>query len=128
MPLTVYSLWMVALMTLVLSSPGSAGLLEMADLMAHPEQYDRKEVVVMGTVNQVQPVTDAQGHGAFKFLLEDGVGTLKIISRTAVQEGAHIIVEGTFTRRRQGGRLPVYNEVNAVSVQPLNQFHPDLVG
>jgi hypothetical protein len=37
-------------------------------------------------------------------------------------------VEGTFTRRRQGGRLAVYNEVNAIVIRPLNQFDADLVG
>ena len=39
-----------------------------------------------------------------------------------------VIVEGTFTRRRQGGRLAVYNEVSAVVIRPLNEFDADLVG
>jgi hypothetical protein len=128
MPLPALSFWMVFLASLFLTSSGHAGLLEMADLMAHPEQYDRKEVVVMGAVKHVQAITDSKGQPAFKFFLEDGIGTLKVTSRTAVQDGDHVIVEGTFTRRRQGGRLAVYNEVNAVSIRPLNQLNPDLVG
>jgi hypothetical protein len=128
MPLTALSCWMVLVVTLLCSSSGDAGLLEMAELMAHPEHYDRKEVVVMGAVKQVQAVTDSKGQPAFKFFLEDGVGTLKVTSRTEVQDGDHIIVEGTFTRRRQAGRVAVYNEVNATSVRPLSQFNPDLVG
>jgi hypothetical protein len=106
----------------------SAGLLEMADLMAHPEVYDHKAVVVIGLVKDVQLVIDQKGEPTFKFLLADGVGTLKVTSRIQVQNGDQVIVEGTFTRRRQGGRLTVYNEVNASSILPLNEFNSDLIG
>ena len=71
------------------------------------------------------------GLGSFAALLlkfPDGVGMLKVTSRIPVQNGDQIIVEGTFTRRRQGGRLTVYNEVNALTIRPLNQFNADLVG
>ena len=71
---------------------------------------------------------DREGRPAFQFFLKDAFGTLKVLSRTQVEEGDQVIVEGTFTRRRQSGRITVYNEVNASSVRPLNQFDPDLVG
>jgi len=128
MPLTRLSFSMVFLFSLLISAPAMAALLEMADLMAHPEQYDRKEVVVMGTVRQVEPVIDREGRPAFRFLLEDGVGTVKVTSRTNVQNGDHVIVEGTFSRRRQAGRMTVYSEVLATSIRPLNQFTPELLG
>jgi hypothetical protein len=102
--------------------------MELADVIAHPQYYDRKEVVVMGQVSALQPITDKQGQPAFQFLLKDNAGTLKVISRVPVQEGDQVIVEGTFTRRRQGGRIAVYNEVTAALVRPLNQFDADLVG
>lgn len=132
-PLTGLPIWIVSLVSLLITvpllcTPTTAGLLEMADLMAHPDLYDRKEVVVMGKVTQVQPVTDRDGQPAFKFLLEDGSGTVRVTSRTEVQNGEHVIVEGTFSRRRQGGRMTVYNEVTAMSVRPLNQLNPDLLG
>ena len=128
-PLSGTLFWLVLLMNpLLLSLPSSAQLLEMTDLMAHPQHYDRKEVVVIGQVSNVQPVTDKQGKPAFQFLLKDGVGTLKVISRTQVEDGDQVIVEGTFTRRRQSGRMTVFSEVKATSVRPLNEFHPDLVG
>jgi cytochrome c-type biogenesis protein CcmE len=120
--------WIVFGFVLLVSAPASAELLEMADIIARPHHYDRKEVVVMGQVNGVQAVTDKQGQPAFQFFLKDNAGTLKVISRSEVREGDQVIVEGTFTRRRQGGRIPVYNEVNAVFIRPLNQFEADLVG
>jgi hypothetical protein len=113
---------------LLVSAPAGAELLEVADVIAHPQHYDRKEVVVMGQVNDVQPMTDKQGRPAFQFLLKDNAGILKVISRVLVHEGEQVIVEGTFTRRRQGGRIAVYSEVNALFIRPLNQFEADLIG
>jgi hypothetical protein len=116
------------LVSLLLSTPAGAEVLEVTEVIAHPQHYDRKEVVVMGQVSGVQPITDKQGQPAFQFLLKDNAGTLKVISRVPVQEGDQVIVEGTFTRRRQGGRLAVYNEVSAIVIRPLNRFFADLVG
>jgi hypothetical protein len=128
-PLLYPSLLMVlGFVSVLLTAPAGAELMELADVIAHPQYYDRKEVVVMGQVNSVQTVTDKQGHPVYQFLLKDTAGTLKVLSRVPVQEGDQVIVEGTFTRRRQGGRIAVYNEVSAVVVRPLNQFDADLVG
>ena len=129
-PLLYPSIWMVLgfISLLLTTAPAAAELLEVADVIARPQHYDRKEVVVMGQVSLVQSITDKQGQPAFQFLLKDNVGTIKVISRREVQDGDQIIVEGTFTRRRQGGRLAVYSEVNAIMIRPLNQFDADLVG
>ncbi len=127
-PLTALSFWMVVGFTLLSPFPGHAGMLEMVDLVTHPEHYDRQDVIVTGKVNNVQPVIDREGQPAFKFFLEDGSGTLKVMTHAPVEEGEQVIVQGVFSRRRQGGRIPVYNELNATSVRPLNLFNPDLVG
>ncbi|HEU4683058.1 MAG TPA: OB-fold nucleic acid binding domain-containing protein [Nitrospira sp.] len=127
-PLIGLSFSLVLTASFLLPSPARAQLLEMTDLIAHPQHYDRKEVVVMGQVHEVRQVTDKQGHPAVQFLLKDPSGTLKVTTRVEVQEGDQVIVEGTFTRRRQGGRITIYNEVQANSVRPLNELHPDLVG
>ncbi|MDF0666938.1 MAG: hypothetical protein P0119_12810 [Nitrospira sp.] len=115
-------------MSLLFAPLAGANLLEMADLVAHPEVYDHKTVVVIGSVKDVHLVFDQKGEPTFRFLLADDDGTLKVTSRIQVQNGDQVIVEGTFTRRRQGGRLTVYNEVNAFTVRPLNQFNSDLIG
>jgi cytochrome c-type biogenesis protein CcmE len=112
------------------SSPVLAGLLEIADLLAHPEQYDRQEIVVTGTVTNVQLATNRQGKPAYGFLLQDHAGTLKVVSlgQAEVREGDQVIVEGVFSRLRQAGRTIVYNEIKALSIRPLNRLNPDLVG
>lgn len=119
---------LVLLAHLLFASRSNADLLEMADLVAHPEVYDHKAVVVIGLVKDVQLVMDQKGEATFRFLLADDEGTLRVTSRIQVQDGDQVIVEGTFTRRRQGGRLTVYNEVNAFTIRPLNQLNSDLIG
>ena len=56
----------------------AAGLLEITELLSHPEQYDRQEVVVTGQVTNVQLATNREGHPAYGFLLKDQAGTLKV--------------------------------------------------
>ena len=108
----------------------ASGLLEITELLTHPEQYDRQEVVVTGQVTNVQLATNRQGQPAYGFLLKDQAGTLKIITlgQIEVREGDQVIVEGVFSRLRQAGRTIIYNEIKALSIKPMNRLNPDLVG
>lgn len=108
----------------------AANLLEIAELIAHPEQYDHQDVVVSGKVTNVQLATNRQGQPAYGFLLKDQAGTLKVVSlgQAEIHEGDQVIVEGVFSRLRQAGRIIVYNEIKAISVKPMNRLNPDLVG
>jgi hypothetical protein len=87
------------------------GLLDLADIIAHPDQYDRQEVVVSGQVTNVQLATNRQGQPAYGFLLKDTSGTVKVIGlgQVEVKEGDQVIVEGIFSRLRQAGRTIIYN-------------------
>ena len=108
----------------------ASGLLEITELLTHPEQYDRQEVVVTGQVTNVQLATNREGHPAYGFLLKDQAGMLKIISlgQIEVREGDQVIVEGVFSRLRQAGSTIIYNEIKALSIKPMNRLNPDLVG
>ena len=108
----------------------AAGLLDLADIIAHPDQYDRQEVVVSGQVTNVQLATNRQGQPAYGFLLKDSAGTIKVIGlgQVEVKEGDQVIVEGIFSRLRQAGRTIIYNEIKALSIKSLNRLNPDLVG
>lgn len=104
--------------------------MELADLLAHPDQYDKQAVAVTGEVSNLQLATNREGQSAYGFLLKASGGTVKVIGlgRTIVQEGEQVVVEGTFNRLRQGGRTVVLNEIKADIVRPLAQLTPDLVG
>jgi len=111
-------------------SASAAVLIEIAELLAHPEQYDHRDVTVTGKVTNVQLATNRQGQPAYGFLLQDQAGTIKVVSlgHVEVREGDFVIVQGTFSRLRQVGRIVVYNEIKALSVKPVNRLDPDLVG
>jgi cytochrome c-type biogenesis protein CcmE len=108
----------------------ASSLLEITELLTHPEQYDHQEVVVTGQVTNVQLATNRQGQPAYGFLLKDQAGTLKIVTlgQVEVREGDQVIVEGVFSRLRQAGRTIIYNEIKALSIKPMNRLNPDLVG
>lgn len=130
---TSYSLVLLAIVFSLISLPllvQASSLLEIAELLTHPEQYDRQEVVVTGQVTNVQLATNRQGQPAYGFLLKDQAGTLKVISlgQIEVREGDQVIVEGVFSRLRQAGRTIIYNEIKALSIKPMNRLNPDLVG
>ena len=119
------------LLLIILPTTGVSGnLLEIAELLAHPEQYDRQEIVVTGQVTNLQLATNRQGQAAYGFLLKDHAGTLKVISlgQAEVREGEQVIVEGVFSRLRQAGRTIIYNEIKATSIKSINRLNPDLVG
>ena len=119
------------LLLIILPTTGVSGnLLEIAELLAHPEQYDRQEIVVTGQVSNLQLATNRQGQPAYGFLLKDHAGTLKVISlgQAEVREGEQVIVEGVFSRLRQAGRTIIYNEIKATSIKSINRLNPDLVG
>ena len=116
--------------SLIPLSVHASGLLEITELLTHPEQYDHQEVVVTGQVTNVQLATNRQGQPAYGFLLKDQAGTLKVVTlgQVEVREGDQVIVEGIFSRLRQAGRTVIYNEIKALSIKPISRLNPDLVG
>jgi len=128
--LTLLSITPLALPSHGPAAASATGLIEIAELLAHPEMYDHQDVVVTGKVMNVQLATNRQGQPAYGFLLQDQAGTLKVVSlgQLEVHEGDQVIVEGVFSRLRQVGRTIVYNEIKALSVRPLTRLNPDFVG
>ena len=125
-----FIVFVTAASLLTIPSVQASGLLEMADLLSHPEQYDRQMVVVVGRVTNVQTGATMRGEPGYGFLLKDSAGTVKVVGlgKTAVQEGDQVIVEGVFTRLRQTGRKIIYNEIKASQIRPIDRLNPDLVG
>ena len=112
-----------------LSIPASS-MVEVTELLAHPDHYDHQAVTVSGRVTSFQLATNRDGHPAFGFLLHDSAGTVKVVGlgKADVREGDYVVVEGIFSRLRQAGRAIVYNEIKATSVQSMTRMNPDFVG
>ena len=121
---------LLVLLVVSLSDSYAGAMLEVADLISHPDQYDKQMVVVVGRVANVQTGEGRQGQPAYGFLLKDHNGSIKVVGlgRTDVHEGEQVIVEGVFNRLRQVGRSVIYNEIKASFVRPVDRLNPDLVG
>lgn len=119
-----------AILGLGLSMASAMDILEIAELVTHPEQYDRQNITVTGQVTNVQLATTRDGKPAYGFLLKDSAGTLKVVAlgQAEIHEGDLIIVEGLFNRMRQAGRTIIYNEIKATSVRSMTRLNPDLIG
>lgn len=132
MPRLLSFLMIVGLLPLIPLAPcaASAGMVEVADLVTHPDQYDKQMVIVVGRVTSIQTAENRQGQSAYGFLLKDSNGTVKVIGlgKTDIHEGEQVIVEGVFSRLRQAGRAIVYNEIKANTIRPIDRLHPDFVG
>lgn len=111
-------------------SLSASAMVEVTELLAHPDHYDHQSVTVSGRVTSFQLATNRDGHPAFGFLLQDSAGTVKVVGlgKADVREGDYVVVEGIFSRLRQAGRAIVYNEIKATSVQSMARMNPDLVG
>jgi hypothetical protein len=123
--------WLLSLVAATLPTVVAAGsMMEITDLLSHPDYYDRQLVVVVGRVTQIQSGANRQGQPGYGFLLNDEGGTVKVVAlgKAEVQEGDQVIVEGVFNRLRQTGRAVVYNEIKATAIRPVSRLNPDLVG
>jgi len=121
---------MLMVLTWIPISASAGGMLEVTELLSHPEQYDRQNVMVIGRVTNLQIATNRQGQLAYGFLLKDDTGSVKVIGlgKAEVRDGEQVIVEGVFNRLRQTGRAIIYNEIKAGLIRPLERLNPDLVG
>ena len=133
---TISATWVITLilglsLTLLQTSTAHAtNVIEVAEILEHPEQYDHQAVTVTGKVTEIQSATNPQGQPVYGFILQNQAGTIKVLSigRAEVIEGEYVIVEGTFSRSRQVGRTLVDNQIKALSVRSLSRLDPDLVG
>lgn len=120
----------LGLVLLLAQSAAANEIIQIADLLTHPEHYDHQSITVTGQVSNIQLATTRDGKPAYGFLLKDPGGTLKVVAlgQAEVREGEQIIVEGLFNRVRQAGRTIIYNEIKATSVRSMSRLNPDLVG
>jgi hypothetical protein len=109
---------------------GAGSMLQITELLTHPDHYDRQMVMVVGRATNLMTAANRQGQPAYGFLLHDNGGTIRVVAlgRAEFQEGDDVIVEGVFNRLRQTGRTIVYNEIKATAIRPISRLNPDLVG
>lgn len=92
------------------------------DILARPETFDRREVVLIGKASALDPRTSQRGNDYFTFRLEDETGaSLKVFSwgKPAIAPGDRVEVQGRFQKERRVGRHIFTNEVEAFRIRKL---------
>ncbi|MFI5338757.1 MAG: hypothetical protein ACHQ7N_02835 [Candidatus Methylomirabilales bacterium] len=118
-PLT-FRLWILVL-AIGLAVPALARD-RIGDVLARPEAFDGREVVLEGKASGVDPRTSRRGNDYFTFRLSDETGTsLKVFSwgKPAIAPGDRVEVHGRFQRERRVGRYVFTDEVEASRVRKL---------
>ncbi len=92
------------------------------DILARPETFDRREVVLIGKASALDPRTSRRGNDYFTFRLADETGAfLRVFSwgKPAMAPGDRVEVQGRFQKERRVGRYTFTNEVEAVRIRKL---------
>lgn len=114
-------LCVAALLSVALAGPALARE-RIADILARPEAFDRREVVVEGKTSALDPRTSRRGNEYFTFRLSDATGaSLRVFSwgKPAMAPGDRVEVRGRFQRERRVGRYTFTNEVEASGIRKL---------
>ncbi len=91
------------------------------EILAHPEAYHQRNLVLEGRVRNLRQKFSRRGNPYTLFHLDDGQAWLKVYLRghPPLEEGQWVRVEGTFYAVKQVGRLRFYNELTAKRVEPV---------
>jgi len=117
--LLVVLLWVVVL--LGLAGPALARD-RIGDILARPDAFDGREVVLAGKASAVDPRTSRRGNDYFTFRLSDETGaSLKVFSwgKPAITPGDRVEFRGRFQRERRVGRYTFTDEVEASRIRKL---------
>lgn len=114
-------LGVVALLAVELAVPALARD-RIGDILARPDAFDGREVVLEGKVSALDPRTSRRGNDYCTFRLLDEKGaSIKVFSwgKPAIAPGDRVDVRGRFQRERRVGRYTFTDEVEASRIRKL---------
>ena len=98
-----------------------ADLVTVKDLLAEPDKWHGRAVLVSGSVGKLEPRTSQRGNRYYTFLLNDGMQSLTVFSygTPEIRDGNRVQVEGTFLKVNRVGKHTFQNQVNATRILVL---------
>jgi len=98
-----------------------ADLVTVKDLLAEPDKWHGRAVVVTGSVGKVEPRTSQRGNAYYTFRLSDGPASVTVFSygTPELHDGNRVNVEGTFLKVNRVGKYTFQNQVNAIRIRRL---------
>jgi uncharacterized protein YdeI (BOF family) len=92
------------------------------DILARPDAFDRREVVLEGRASAVDPRTSQRGNDYFTFRLADETGaSVRVFSwgKLTISPEDRVEVHGRFQKERRIGRYTFTNEIEALRIRKL---------
>ncbi len=114
-------LWVTAILAATLPSLALARD-RINDILARPDAFDRREVILQGRASALDPRTSQRGNDYFTFRLADETGgSVKVFAwgKPAIAPGDRVEVHGRFQKERRVGRHVFTNEVEALRIRKL---------
>ncbi|MBI3030779.1 MAG: hypothetical protein HYY64_14835 [Candidatus Rokubacteria bacterium] len=92
-----------------------ADLVAVKDLLAQPDKWHGRPVVVSGVVSRLDARTSQRGNTYYTFVLTDGVASVKVFSYGVpqIKDTSRVQVEGTYLKVNRVGNSTFHNQVNA---------------
>jgi len=114
-------LCVAAFLSVALAGPALARD-SIGDILARPDAFDGRDVLLEGKASAVDPRTSRRGNDYFTFRLSDETGaSMKVFSwgKPAIVPGDRVEVRGRFQKERRVGRYTFTNEVEASRIRKL---------
>ena len=91
------------------------------ELLAEPDKWHGRAVVVSGTVLGLDARVSQKGNPYYTFRLNDGAASVTVFAygTPAVKDGSRVQVEGTFLKVKRVGKHTFQNQVDAARITPL---------
>lgn len=90
-------------------------LVTVKQLMAEPDKWHGRPILVSGTVSQLDAKTSQKGNPYYTFVLTEGLARVNVFSHGApqIKDTNRVQVEGTFLKVNRVGKYTFHNQVNA---------------
>ena len=90
-------------------------LVTVKQLIAAPDKWHGRPVVLTGIVSQLDAKTSQKGNPYYTFVLTEGLARVNVFSHGApqIKDTNRVQVEGTFLKVNRVGKYTFHNQVNA---------------
>ena len=123
MPRTLIPLlaWFAVILFAAGAPAARADLVTVKDLLAEPDKWHGRAVIVSGNVVKLGPRTSQRGNPYYTFLLTDGSASVTVFSygTPEIKDGNRVQVEGTFLKVERVGKSTFQNQVDARRISRL---------
>ena len=123
MPRTLIPLlaWLAVVLFATSALAVPADLVSVKTLLAEPDKWHGRAVVVSGSVGKLEPRTSQRGNAYYTFLLTDGSASVTVFSygTPEIKDGNRVQVEGTFLKVERVGKSTFQNQVDARRISRL---------